>query len=55
MSSFSLPQIDVDLEEPETLENPAQSFEIHNFFWRRTQLLVVVIYDIDIYASYDII
>ena len=29
MSRFSLLQIDVELEEPETSENPTQSFEIH--------------------------
>ena len=42
MSWFSLLQIDVDVEEPETSENPTQSFEIHNIVWRRTQLLAVI-------------
>ena len=37
MSWFSLLQIDVDVEEPET------SFEIHNIVWRLTQLLAVMI------------
>ena len=41
---FSLLQIDVEVEEPETSENPTQSFEIYNIVWRRTQLLVVIIY-----------
>ena len=36
MSWFSLLQIDVDVEEPETSENPTQSFEINNIVWRRT-------------------
>ena len=36
MSRFSLLQIDVEVEEPETSENPTQSFEI--------QLLAVIIY-----------
>jgi hypothetical protein len=44
MSCFSLLQIDVEVEEPETSENSTQSFEIHNIFWRRTQLLAVIIY-----------
>jgi hypothetical protein len=35
---------DVDVEEPESSENPTQSFEIHNIAWRRTQLLAVIIY-----------
>ncbi|CAL8376704.1 unnamed protein product [Boreogadus saida] len=43
---FSLLQIDVAVEEPETSENvsgsPTQSFEIHNFDWRRTQLFAVI-------------
>ena len=43
MSWFSLLQIDVDLEEPKTSENPTQSFEIHNIIWRRTHLLAVII------------
>ena len=38
MSWFSLLQIDVDVEEPETSENPTKSFVIHNIVWRRTQL-----------------
>ena len=55
---FSLLQIDVEVEEPETSENPTKSFVIHNIVWRRTQLLAVIIciiYDIDIYVLYDII
>ena len=36
MSWVSLHQIDVDVEEPETSQNPTQSFEIHNIVWRRT-------------------
>ena len=40
---FSLLQIDVKVEEPETLQNPTKSFVIHNIFWRRTQLLAVII------------
>ena len=40
---FSLLQIDVEVEEPETSENPTQSFEIHYIVWRRTQLLAVII------------
>jgi hypothetical protein len=36
---FSLLQIDVEVEEPETSENP---FVIHNIVWRRTQLLAVI-------------
>ena len=50
---FSLLQIDVEVEEPETSENPTQSFEIHNIIRRHTQLLAVIIYilyDIDIYV-----
>ena len=45
------------VEEPETSQNPTKSFVIHNIVWRRTQLLAVkyVLYDIDIYALYDII
>ena len=42
-AQFSLLQIDVEVEEPETLENPKQSFVIHNIVWRRTQLLAVII------------
>ena len=41
MSWFSLLQIDV--EEPETWENPTKLFVIHNIVWRRTQLLAVII------------
>ena len=37
---FSLLRIDV--EEPETSENPTKSFVIHNIVWRRTQLLAVI-------------
>ena len=44
MSWFSLLQIDVEVEEPATLENPTQSFEIHIIVWRRTHLLAVIIY-----------
>ena len=44
MAWFSLLQIDVDVEELEMLENPTQSFEIHNIVWRLTQLLAVIIY-----------
>ena len=36
-------QIDVKVEEPETLQNPTKSFVIHNIVWRRTQLLAVII------------
>ena len=43
MSRFSLLQIDVEEEEPETPENPTQSFEIHNIVWRCTQLLALII------------
>ncbi|CAL8386044.1 unnamed protein product [Boreogadus saida] len=43
MSRFSLLQIDVDVEEPETTENPTQSFEIPIIVWRRTQLLAVIV------------
>ncbi|CAL8310356.1 unnamed protein product [Boreogadus saida] len=38
---FSLLQIDVEVEEPETSENPTKSFVIHNIVWRRTQLIAV--------------
>ena len=41
---FSLLQTDVEVEEPETSENPTQSFEVHNIVWRRTQILAVIIY-----------
>ena len=40
---FSLLQIDVEVEEPETSENPTKSFVIHNIVWRRKQLLAVII------------
>ena len=40
---FRLLQIDVEEEEPETSENPSQSFVIHNIVWRRTHLLAVII------------
>ena len=40
MSWFSLLQMNV--EEPETSENPTKSFVIHNIVWRRTQLLAVI-------------
>ncbi|CAL8354812.1 unnamed protein product [Boreogadus saida] len=36
MSGFSLLQIDVEVEEPETSENPTRSFGIHNIVWRHT-------------------
>jgi hypothetical protein len=39
----ALLEIDVEVEEPETSENPMQSFEKHNIVWRRTQLLAVII------------
>ena len=43
----SVLQIDVEVEEPETSENPTQSFEIHNcIFQRCTQLLAMIIYSI---------
>ena len=41
---FSLLQIDMEVEEPETSENPRQSLVFHNIVWRRTQLLAVIIY-----------
>ena len=44
MSWFSLLQIDVDVEEPVTSENPMQSVEIHSIVWRLTQLLAVIVY-----------
>ena len=34
------------MEEPETSENPMQTFEIHYIFRRRTQLLAVIIYSV---------
>ena len=40
---FSLLQIDVKVEEPETSQNPTKSFVIHNIVWRRAQLLAVII------------
>ena len=36
-------QIDVEVEEPETSENPTKSFVIHYIVWTRTQLLAVII------------
>ena len=42
-------QIDMEVEEPETTENPAQSFEINNIIRRRTQLLAGIIYYIYIF------
>ena len=42
---FSLLQIDVEVEDPETSEIPTQPFEIHIIVWRRTQILAVIIYD----------
>ena len=44
MSRYSLLQIDGEVEEAETSENPTQSFEVHNIAWRRTHLLAVIIY-----------
>ena len=44
MSSFSLHQIDEDVEVPQTSENPLQSFEIHNIFYISSQLLALIIY-----------
>ena len=44
MSRFSLLQIDLEVEEPETLEIPTQSFKIHNNVRSCTQLLAVIIY-----------
>ena len=44
MLRFSLLQIDVEVDEPETSENPTQSFEIYNIIWRRTQILDVIIH-----------
>ena len=43
MSRFNLLQIDVEVEDPETSENPTQSFEIHNIVWRLTKLLAVIV------------
>ena len=37
-------QIEAEVEDPETSENPTQSFEIHNIIRRRTQFLAVIIY-----------
>ena len=42
MSLFSL--LHIDVEEPETSENPMQSFEIPNIVRRHTQLLAAIIY-----------
>ena len=44
MSWFSLLQIDLDVEEPETSENPTRSYDIQNIVWRLTQLLAVIMY-----------
>ena len=41
------------MEVPETSENPTQS--IHNIIRRRTQLLAVILYKIDIYILYYIL
>ena len=35
-AASGLLQIDVEVEEPETSENPTLSFVIHNIIWRRT-------------------
>jgi hypothetical protein len=43
MSWFSLLQIDVDVEEPETSENPTQSFEIYNIVWRLSAVIIYII------------
>ena len=40
---FSLLQIDVKVEEPETSQNPTKSVVIHNIVWRCTQLSAVII------------
>ena len=40
---FCLLQIDVEVEEPETSENPTKSFVIHYIVWTCTQLLAVII------------
>ena len=45
---------DVEVEEPETSENPTQLFVIHNIVWRRRQLLAVI-KRIIWYVLYDII
>ena len=44
MSRFSLLQIDLEVEEPETSDNPTQSLEIHNIVWRRRWHLALIIY-----------
>ncbi|CAL8250008.1 unnamed protein product [Boreogadus saida] len=41
MSLFSLLQIDVEVEEPETSEKPTQSFEIHNISWELRHRLML--------------
>ena len=46
---FSRLQVDVKVEEPETSQNPTKSFVIHYIVWRRTQLLAVILNDIDFY------
>ena len=55
MSGFSLLQIDVEVEEPETSENPTQSYEIHNIDWRLKQLLAVIIYYMIEMSMYNMI
>ena len=40
---FSLLQIDEEVEEPETTENPTQSFVIHNVVWRHTEVMALII------------
>ena len=36
--------LQIDMEEPDTSENPTQLFEIHNIIGRSAQLLAVIIY-----------
>ena len=36
--------LQIDMEEPDTSENPTQLFEIHNIIRRSAQLLAVIIY-----------
>ena len=55
MSRFSLLQIDVEVEEPETSENPTQSFEIHNIVWRHTAFGRDDIYDMIQISMYNMI
>ena len=48
MSQFSLLQVDVEVEEPEMLENPTQSFEIHYHLEEHTAFgHDNILYDID--------